>query len=91
MAELTVGIRELKSNLSKYLRQVKAGQTILITEHGQTVGRIVPAPQSLDQKIEAMRQAGVIRWSGKKLKPMKPVARVKEGHSVADLIIQERR
>ena len=91
MSELNVGVRELKARLSEYLRQVKAGRTIVITEHGKTVGRIVPAETSLEDKLEAMRRAGLIRWSGKKLKPMKPVAKIKEGYSVADLIIEDRR
>ena len=91
MNELNVGIRELKTRLSEYLRQVKAGRTIVITERGKTVGRIVPAEASLEEKLEAMRRAGLIRWSGKKLKPMKPVAKTKEGHSVADLIVEDRR
>ena len=91
MTEMTVGVRELKSQLSKYLRQVKAGRTIVITEHGKTVGRIVPAEMSLEDKLEAMRRAGLIEWSGKKLKPMKPVAKVKAGYSVAKLLIEDRR
>jgi len=91
MRELNVGVRELKTRLSEYLRQVKAGRTIVITEHGKTVGRIVSAETSLEEKLEAMRRAGLIRWSGKKLKPMKPVAKTKEGHSVADLIVEDRR
>jgi len=91
MSEMTVGVRELKSRLSEYLRQVKAGRTIVITERGRTVGRLVPAGQTLEEKLEAMRQAGLIEWNGKKLKPMKPVARVKGGHSVANLLIEDRR
>jgi prevent-host-death family protein len=91
MVELTVGVRELKTQLSKYLRQVKAGRTIVITEHGKAVGRIVPAEQSLDDKLRAMVEAGLAEWNGKRLKPMKPVAKVKEGHSVAQIIIEDRR
>ena len=88
---MTVGVRELKSRLSEYLREVKAGRTIVITEHGKTVGRIVPASQSLEEKMQAMVQAGLVDWNGQKLKPMKPVARVKEGYSVADILIEDRR
>lgn len=91
MAELTVGVRELKSQLSKYLRHVKAGRTIIITEHGKAVGRIVPPEATVKEKLEAMRRAGLIEWSGKKLKPMKPVAKVKDGYSVAQLLIDDRR
>ena len=91
MGEQTVGVRELKARLSEYLRQVKQGRTVGITDHGKPVGRLVPVGQSLEKKLEAMRQAGQIEWSGKKLKPMKPVAKVKAGFSVADLLIEERR
>ena len=63
MGEMNVGVRDLKSRLSEYLRQVKAGQTIVITEHGRPVGRIVPAAQSLDDRLQAMVQAGLIAWS----------------------------
>ncbi|MGH8246788.1 MAG: type II toxin-antitoxin system Phd/YefM family antitoxin [Gammaproteobacteria bacterium] len=91
MAEMTVGVRELKSRLSEYLRQVKAGRTIVITERGKTVGRIVPANQSLEEKMQAMVRAGLAEWNGQRLKPMKPVARVKEGYSVAQIIIDDRR
>ena len=91
MRETAVGVRELKTQLSKYLRQVKAGHTIVITEHGRTVGRIVPTGTSLDEKLAALRQAGLIRWNGKKLKPMKPLATLPEGCSLSDLIIEDRR
>jgi prevent-host-death family protein len=47
MAEMTVGVRELKTHLSEYLRQVKAGQTIVIAEQSRQVGRIVRAEQPL--------------------------------------------
>lgn len=91
MAEMNVGVRELKTQLSKYLRQVKSGRTIVITEHGKAVGRIVPAEQSLEDKLWAMVDAGLAEWNGQRLKPMKPVAKVKAGHSVAQIIIEDRR
>ena len=90
MSELSVGVRELKTRLSEYLRQVKAGRTIVITERGQPVGRIVPATQSRDEKIQAMIAAGLIAWSGKKLKPTKPVARTRGKKTVSDLVIENR-
>ena len=91
MRETAVGVRELKTQLSKYLRQVKAGHTIVITEHGRTVGRIVPTETSLDEKLAALQQAGLIRWNGRKLKPIKPFATLPEGCSLSDLIIEDRR
>ncbi len=41
MAE-PVGVRELRQNLSKYLDRVKAGEDLVVTEHGREVARLVP-------------------------------------------------
>ena len=90
MSELSVGVRELKSRLSEYLRQVKAGQTVVITEHGQPVGRIVPATQPLEARLQAMAQAGLLLWSGRKLEPMPPVAQGPGDRTVAELLVEDR-
>ena len=37
-----VGIRELRQNLSVYLRRVKKGHTLEVTERGKTVARFGP-------------------------------------------------
>ena len=39
---LTVGVRELRDHLSRYLAEVKAGRSIAVTEHGTVIGTIVP-------------------------------------------------
>lgn len=39
----SVGVRELRQNLSVYLRRVKEGESLDVTEHGRLVARLVPA------------------------------------------------
>ena len=39
-----VGVRELRQNLSVYLRRVEKGETLEVTEHGRLVARLGPAP-----------------------------------------------
>jgi prevent-host-death family protein len=41
----TVGIRELRDGLSRYLAAVRSGRTVTITDHGRPVARIVPVDQ----------------------------------------------
>lgn len=41
MAE-RVGVRELRQNLSRYLDRVRAGEDLVVTEHGREVARLVP-------------------------------------------------
>jgi prevent-host-death family protein len=38
----TVGVRELKNRLSEYIRQVKSGEGVLVTDRGQVVAELTP-------------------------------------------------
>jgi prevent-host-death family protein len=40
--DTSVGIRELRDHLSRYLEQVKAGSTVTVTDHGRVIATIVP-------------------------------------------------
>lgn len=42
MDERRVGIRELRQNLSKYLRRVERGERLEVTEHGRPVALLSP-------------------------------------------------
>jgi prevent-host-death family protein len=39
----TVGVRELRQNLSRYLDRVKAGEALVVTERGREVARLIPS------------------------------------------------
>jgi len=56
MKERRVGIRELKSTLSQCVRDVKMGATIVVTEHGRSVARIVPQGHSLAERLETCKK-----------------------------------
>jgi antitoxin (DNA-binding transcriptional repressor) of toxin-antitoxin stability system len=36
----TVGIRELKNSLSEYIRRIRAGETVLVTDRGEIVAEL---------------------------------------------------
>ncbi len=38
----TVGIRELKNRISDYLRAVRAGESVLVTDRGEAIAEICP-------------------------------------------------
>ncbi len=44
----TVGVRELRQNLSRYLERVKEGEILTVTERGHEVARLVPSPEAVD-------------------------------------------
>ena len=60
----STGIRELKDNLSRYIRRIEAGERIAITAHGRVVAELVPpgsktrgTPTHFDELVAS----GVIR------------------------------
>ena len=95
MAERRVGIRELKSKLSECVREVKTGGTIVVTERGRPVARIIPETtpetESLRERLDHLVRTGAILWSGRRLRLGKPVARVGGKRCVSDLVIEDRR
>ncbi len=42
----TVGVRELKNRLSEYLRKVRAGESVLVTDRGEVVAELTPPGQA---------------------------------------------
>ena len=90
MGQSLVSIRELKSRLSHYLRLTRKGESVVITDRGVPIGRIVPLGQDLDQRLAAMRETGQAQWSGRKLRRRAPVAKVRGRGSVAALLVEDR-
>ena len=88
--ERYVGIRDLKATLSECVRDVKAGGTIIVTEHGRAVARMVPEPETLRDRMLVLSRAGVIDWNGEPFTPGKPPGRLRGTRTVADLIAEER-
>ena len=43
---METGIRELKDNLSRYIRRSEAGERIAVTAHGRVVAELVPPSTS---------------------------------------------
>ncbi|OFV91526.1 MAG: hypothetical protein A3H28_07050 [Acidobacteria bacterium RIFCSPLOWO2_02_FULL_61_28] len=95
MGERRIGIRELKSKLSECVREVKTGGTIIVTEHGRAVARIIPdtTPDtgSLRERLEVLVRTGAVLWNGRRLRLAKPVARLRGKRSLSDLVIEDRR
>ena len=48
-----VGVRELRQNLSVYLRRVEAGESLEVTDHGHPVARLEPLA---DKPLSTLQQ-----------------------------------
>jgi prevent-host-death family protein len=81
----TVGVRELRDHLSAYLQRAKDGETIIVTEHGRPVARLVRDEPFSARILELVAQ-------GRATLPTKPfprwedIPRVRYDGSIQDLM-----
>jgi prevent-host-death family protein len=63
----TVGIRDLKTHLSRHLKRVRSGARLLVTERGRSIATINPveAPADVDWAHQLVAEGGA-HWSGGK-------------------------
>jgi prevent-host-death family protein len=87
----TVGVRELRDNLSRYLRRVREGEWVIITDHGKPIGELAPpAGGRSAEHARALVRKGVASWSGGKPKGLARAPRT-QGGLVSDAVIEDRR
>lgn len=81
----------MKAGLSRYLKRVKAGERLIVTEHNKEIAVIVPV--GLDEREERLLQLvkeGLTDWSGNKPKGI--TKRIdSKGKSVSDAVLEDRR
>ena len=87
----TVGVRELKNNLSHYLRDVKKGKPLTITERGESIAILMPAASHPDAQLaQELSRKGIGSWKGGKPKGASRRVVVK-GKPLSKIILEERR
>jgi prevent-host-death family protein len=92
-----VGIRELKTHLSRYVQEVKNGDEILVSERGRIIARLVPIEphsetarlQDLLLKLSAEGQIILPRIHKKAARPAK--RKKVKGTPFSDAVLEDRR
>ena len=60
----SVGVKQLKARLSEYIRLVRTGETVLITDRDEVVAELRPAHrhgrggQSVEERLQALAERG---------------------------------
>ena len=91
----TVGVRELKDRLTRYLKQAKSGQEIVVTERGNPIAIIQPIrgakrARSLDARLARLAAEGLVTLPTRKR--LAKVHRVKvKGPPLSQTILEDRR
>lgn len=85
---MQVSVKELKSNLSRYLKEVRQGKVIKITRHRRLVAKLCPIVEN-KKGLEALIAEGLIIWEGGKPKGARIKPKI-SGKSIAEYVLEDR-
>lgn len=94
----TVGVRELKNKLSEYLRRVRLGETVLVTDRGEVVAELLPPGQgqrdpAAPEGLQSLARRGLLTLGAPPDTNLYPALTRKQSErrrSVAQLLDEER-
>lgn len=90
-----VGIKELKNRFTQYLRRIKQGEEVIVTERGKPIALIRPIqsaerPANLDARLARLAAQGFVT-----LPTRKPLRRVRlvevAGGPISESVLEDRR
>lgn len=88
---IAAGVKELKNRLSHYLREVKKGEKVLITERETVIATITQVERATeDSHLLSLVTEGFASWKGGKPSGSRSPVRIK-GKTVADIVLEDRR
>jgi prevent-host-death family protein len=88
---MNVGIRELKAHLSSYLARARAGETVVITDHGKPVARIEPIRADLPEPLRRLVEEGRATDKGPMRYFPEPIRMTPGSKSSTDYVREQRR
>ena len=88
----TVGIRELKTHLSRHLRRVRSGARLVVTERGRSIATISPieAPGDVEWAHQFIAE-GRAHWNGGTPTGARNPVSVSGRRLASSIVIEDRR
>jgi prevent-host-death family protein len=89
---LAVGCRELKTRLGTYMRHVKAGATIIVTERGRPIAELRPvaAGAGLEERLYQLAARGLVSREVRESSPLIDFRPIVTAQSVSQALVEER-
>ena len=90
-----VGSREFKNRMGQYLKEVRRGQSLVITDRGKPVAKVIPPDESKPQqpglmaRLEELEGQGLLHVGRQPLQPFRAIKT--RGKPASRMIIEDRR
>ena len=86
-----VGVRELRQNLSVYLRRIVQGETLRVTEHGHPVALLTPIPNSGEPVLDELEAQGLLERPKVRRRPLPRPVPLEPGEPTLSEVLQHMR
>ena len=86
-----VGVRELRQNLSVYLRRIAKGETLRVTDHGHPVALLTPLRHTENSVLDAMEARGELIRPRPGSRRRRPVPLPPDGGPTLSEVLQQMR
>ena len=87
---MDVGIRELRADLSRWVKRARAGEEVAVTDRGKPVARLVAVDG--ERRIDRLIREGVVIPAPRPWRGPPPVPEPIEGlESLSDIVLEDRR
>ena len=86
-----VGARELKTRLGTYLRRVRAGRTLLVTDRGEPVAELRPLPRDTSVPAALLKlssERAITLPVRKSMVAFRPIR--SRGRALSDAVVEDR-
>ncbi len=81
---MTVGVRDLRDHLSRYLAEVKGGRSVTVTDHGTVIATIVP--MRFSERTMELYRAGKVNLPTLPKRPASEFKRVHVEGGIQDIL-----
>jgi prevent-host-death family protein len=81
-----VGIREMRQNLSRYAQRARHGESFLITDRGQEIAQLTPAPGRATAVDRLVAERGAVRGQGSLLEVLEQLPSPIPGPPTRDVL-----
>jgi prevent-host-death family protein len=88
---IKIGLREANLHFTKYVKMIKDGKEVILTERGTPIAVIKPIPQKggIESKIKSLEEQGLLKGAKKgKLPVHRPITI--RGKPISEVVMEER-
>lgn len=88
----SIGVKELRDNLSRILKRVEKGEVIRVLRHGKAVVELQPSIRSREQDLlNRLRDQDMVAGGAGKIGALKSVKNLRQDMPISDMVIEDRR